>query len=261
MEERCFFYWDETFIEKLLSITFSNIDLKRIQEVYKVFESNYNGLVTDLKIECIDRNGLVPRTNNLNFLKNFKNTEYQVGVDLPILFKNDIENNKTIFIVAEDPLRTFSNPQDEIILSTPFGIHIPRNRSNRLRVYWEIINYLIDSGFNVYLTDIKKIWVKHKLKPKESIPGDLFETFKLALDWEIQRLNPALIISFGSLASDSIKNYHHYNGKIVEFPHPSPTANRKWKEVLNRDKQILIVKCTIENKVSYMKEQIRNTSI
>ncbi len=257
-ENKAFFFPDETYINKLFSIPFTDIDLERIQTVYEIFESNYVGLVTDLKFECIQRDGLVPRTNNLDFLLKFKNIEYQVGVDLPIFLTNDLKSNKTIFIVAEDPLRYFSHPQNGIILSTPFGIHIPENRSSRLKVYWEIIEHLIEMGFNVYLTDINKVWIKHIRNPKESIPGDLFESFKLALYWEIQTFNPELVIAFGNLASDSIKKYDLYDGKLLELPHPSPSANRKWKEVLNRDKQSLPVRCTIENKLAYMKERLGN---
>lgn len=248
-------------LKEILSTSFEIKDYDKIFEVYEVFSNNFYGLTQPTKIESIERTKLFPKTRQKDFLSKFTDLNYQIGIDLPVLINPLQRSKKTIFIVAEDPLRSFEYPQKDVIFSTPFGTHIENCRTNNLRVYWDIIQNILNNDYNVYLTDIFKVWIKRKDSRKEFIKGDLFENFRSSLEQEIDAFSPQLIITYGKPASLLINRMNlSSNIKTISFAHPAPTANGSWKKILTSHYKDNTIQCTADNKINYINSQIKNTT-
>ncbi|MBB6112526.1 hypothetical protein HDF23_005301 [Mucilaginibacter lappiensis] len=205
------------------------------------------------------RENIKPQTDDGKFNLNYLSVDYCLGVDLPIYVSKE-GNTKRAFIIAEDPLR---NPNDERIkvsqehtlLSTPFATHLDACRK-QLKEYWDFHDALLNNQFNVYITDINKIWLKRNNVNKERIPGDLAINFKRTLQAEIELINPDIIIVYGKKSAMAYDDLNiPFNGVLKAFPHPSKSANGTWKKLFQITYPGIEKSCTAQNKVAYMIEQ------
>ncbi|TSJ44120.1 hypothetical protein FO440_08080 [Mucilaginibacter corticis] len=206
------------------------------------------------------RKDIQPNTSDQDFLNKYNDATYCLGIDLPI-FISKTNNNKNAIIVAEDPLR---NPLDPLIsearqhalLGTPFASHLDACRKS-LKEYWDFHETLLNNDFNVYITDINKILLKKDNAIKEAFPQDLLMHFKSTLQSEIDLINPSVIIVYGKKASQALANMDiKTNGKIIEFLHPSKTANGAWKKLFSSHYPNLLMNCSAANKVAYMANKV-----
>ena len=227
---------------------------------YKIFKEDfaYQGDAKEqkeeLKLVTIERNEILPKTDHEGFIKKYESKEYRVGIDLPILLRPEKPNGKTIFFVAEDPLRNFDC--DNVILATPFGVHVKYSREKTIKkVYWQVMGNLLDKGYSVYVTDTFKIWVSENgKKKKEMIPNDLFQHFTSSLQKEIDWLKPNLIVCYGNPAYRAVCEVaKNHKGQILHFPHPAAWADDWKKEFKNNSR------ATHENKIKHINTKIENT--
>ena len=164
------------------------------------------------------------------------------GVDIPIMVKGD-ENmgNKTVAIVAQDPLRNSKDimlqpfaPFDNPIVGTPFAFHYKQKVCKQTKVYREIIHGLLQKGYNVYVTDIWKCWDNSNTK-KMGKWGINNPHYKCLVS-EINSIKPDYVILMGKQAINKLhdlgKNLN-YTNTLVSVPHPSGSANGAWAKILN----------------------------
>ncbi len=225
-------------LKEILKTAFEIEDFKQIKLAYDDFKSYYlNGEVNKGRCswQTLERKEMKPRAENKDFINaKFNNTDYFVGIDLPILFKPDQEkaNGKFIFILAEDPLRNEKRKEEndyrilhKITLSTPFGLHIDAGAKKRKsRVVWNVAEELLMQGYAVYFTDINKVWIKKAGKQKEKISAELQEKFRKALELEIKWIKPEKIIAFGNPARDALNSYNIDFSQKFFYPHTAARA-------------------------------------
>jgi hypothetical protein len=241
-------------IQGVLERSFTITYFKTLEESYQSFQrSFYNGETIDL--QTIGRKNLCPITSDEWFLDRFHDPALSVGVDLPVLIGREGASRRA-FIIGEDPLRKKEHHHGDIVLSTPYALHDPHFRKGPGLLYWDLSFWLMDRGFGIYYTDIKKVWVKdHAGKvnhgEKLAIPADLYEHFRESLIQEIKEFNPEVIITFGKDAHHSIAEMDLAR-KVVSFIHPTFTASRHWRT------QYGIRPASRANKLNYMKEQLKN---
>ncbi len=230
-------------IREILTTSFDISDFSAISNAYEAFIKgfNENNPNTYQTIQTINKSAFLPLSNDEVFLNDFLSANYKVGVDLPTLISSSNTINKTIMIIAEDPLRNM--PPNEIILSTPFGTHLETAKKGKQKIYWAISQMIFSMGYDLYYTDINKIWLKkndlEKTEKKRAIPSDLKENFSKTLDREISIFRPRLVITFGKPAKEA---FEALNKNIVHLPitHPAGTARGHWKKLLEKvtDKDI-----------------------
>ena len=197
---------------------------------------------SEYKTPHLDRNQFLPRTADENFLGKYHNRKYWIGVDLPFHVRKAI-NKDNVLILAEDPLRNqsdnlLSDLKEKVLLSTPFATHLEHCRTGRLKQFWCINECLLNRGYNVYLTDIHKLWIKIEGKgQKEQLPADFCRTQKAVLLREIGSIQPKLIITYGNTALEAFDSMKAgtvlENIPLLQSPHPSGTAKLAgWRDVI-----------------------------
>jgi len=234
-------------------LSFDISDMNKVAEAYDIFTKNFYTPFAHAP-QYIDRERLNLKTADLIFLQKLANRDYWAGIDLPVLLTGTVRSSSTVLIIAEDPLR--DECHEGIVLSSPFGVHLERCRNGRQRIYWDVIEYLISMDQNVYLTDVNKLWLKHKDRPKEIIPADLSEKFSDTLLLELKYFNPRLIITYGKHAEMAMNRFPEYLVRARSFVHPAGSANKEWKKVLvsffNNDD----ARCNRENKLAFIKSKV-----
>ncbi|MCW3090491.1 MAG: hypothetical protein JWP81_1560 [Ferruginibacter sp.] len=244
-------------LKHIFEAAFNLTDFERLLEVYGVFKSNYDGHTLANKLEVIERDKMLPKTTDQTFTDHFRNVEFQIGIDLPILVRKTGQSAKTAFIVAEDPLRDPKHPDNGIILGTPFGTHMKTGTNKNLAVYSSVIQKFLDDDYAVYLTDIYKLWIKKPGSKKLVLGADLLEKLYLSLQQEMDYFKPQLIITYGNPAAFLMKRLAPDESiKIISLPHPSGSANGTWKKILSVFHKDNRVRCTPDNKIAYIKAQI-----
>jgi len=76
--------------------------------------------------------------------------------------------------------------------------------------YWKIIQPLLDAGYNLYLTDIAKFWVRGQKTPPS---GEARKIYKGILEKEIDLVAPSLVVSFGVPATTFLMGPSFFAGK------------------------------------------------
>ncbi|MEO6833122.1 MAG: hypothetical protein ABI169_13025 [Chitinophagaceae bacterium] len=218
---------------------------QKIVDCYKVFKSDFKGPVKP-GWQTIERKSLLPISENQVLINDFQSGEIQLGIDLPVLIDSENGSNKTVFIVAEDPLR--GDKDRNIMISTPFGLHMEKERIGKQKICWKVVEHFLEKGYQVYVTDINKLWMKKDGEYKMPLDRLLFENFKSAFENEMEIFNPEFIVTFGKKAELAVTPFIKAQ-KILHFLHPSGSANKSWVK-LN------IGVCNDVNKIIYMKDQI-----
>lgn len=210
--------------EEHLSISF-DFEQKFLNSYYEIFQNQFHELPS--VTQPLLREEFIPKTNDKNFIDKFNDSKFTTGIDLPILLrkKNKIET-ECVFIVGEDPLRSYNdNINGEIILSTPYAPQYKKYREGYGKLYWRFSLYLLEN-YAVHYTDVTKIWVCEKNKRKLKIPKDLAQHFVETLEKEMNDYTPNLIITFGKPAEEAAKTIIAEKD-LLSFPHPASSSFRK----------------------------------
>lgn len=190
----------------------SNIYCKNLVSISKKFYTNFNNIKDD---EIV--NGINGYTNKL------------IGFDIPLLLTpNHCVTDKTIVILGESPLR--NKLLSGTLIRTPFGIgSVPGLRGlEQCERYYNIIQNIIDLGYNVYVTDIIKVWVDdYTDKSKLNVCDKDIETFKDELEILKKHFKVDNIVCWGNKSYEAIKD--NVNENIIHILHPSKMNVKYWK--------------------------------
>ena len=151
--------------------------------------------------------------------------EIITGIDIPILI-NDLsrKTTNTIMIVEQDPLRNYhfyAKRYNTTILShnaivgTPNALHC-----NPVSFYLKLVEELINKGWNVYLTDVHKIYAPG-LKGKK---GRLTANEITLLADELNVIRPTKVLLFGNEAKRAFSKIPYSSINTIPFLHPSARA-------------------------------------
>jgi hypothetical protein len=238
---------EKQFIENVIesfSYCFEVNRPQRIEKGYEIFCKNFNGEkayrevieLTDLTIKGL------PYTD-------LKNESYRYGIDLPV-FLSKPENKKAVIFISEDPLRGSNEPTDKIILSTPFGIHLSNKDNNPNRRFYrnEILQDFLVNGYNIYVTDIFKIWIKGStpkinLRKKEVVYNNFIECLKKEISFVKNQYNSdeIKIVAFGRPAEFAVRQIENmFESKPTYLKHPSSRFKKGEKKDYFTEKIIRI---------------------
>ena len=106
---------------------------------------------------------------------------------------------------------------------------------------------LCDKSYNVYITDVFKIWAKNsKFKTMSFFKTSIFCTL---LEQEISIIKPDKVLSMGAIARDALNNIDlKEKYKIIQVPHPR-SRKTSWQEHLtsfNDDAKIAFIVQTVK---------------
>lgn len=187
--------------------------------------------------------------------KRFQHTYQEspvVAVDFPSLIElNDGRVNKsTIAIIGQDSKN--DNDYEHLVVGTPYGLHHKGSREelNRTKLYFEMIQVLLQLGYRVYLTDIFKLWVCNPARRYTGIrlPHSDRQCFLQLLQLELELMQPVAMITWGKQSCNTV--YKLQLGiQHLNFPHPSGAANGAWKRLINKTP-------TRESKLAYWRSVI-----
>lgn len=175
-----------------------------------------------------------------------------IAIDLPSVWElGDKKQDKpTVVILGQDPKSNQDNKQ--ISLGTPYGLHHKDSREiiTNTKLYFRMVQVLMQLGYRVYLTDIFKVWVcnpSHKYKGI-TLPKVDKERFLDILEKELNAVNPAAVVTWGKAAEGAVKPLKI--SKTIAFLHPSGAANGAFKKLIGKSP-------THENKLGYWEETMR----
>ena len=146
-----------------------------------------------------------------------------VACDLPSLLSKGGQN--TVVIVAQDPYNIL--PDKRMRIGTPYALHIKRCREEKhTRRYLQLIDVLFQLNYQVYLTDIHKVYVHGaKLPRKDRLH------FSVLLKQEIETIAPKAVITWGCSATHSVTKLK-LNTSHFSYPHPSGQARGAWAKLI-----------------------------
>lgn len=184
-----------------------------------------------------------------------------VGFDVPVKVKTQsFDVRGTIAILGQDALRdpydnylNGINTNKYIVVGLPYAIAFDNNYK-QVSVYHNLIKDILDSGYDVYLTDIWKSWDKNNdsrlgnwitNNPHKECLGDEFSG-----DVQID-----FIVLMGGIAQKKFKSVIHSESIIeVPVPHLSPMANGKWGELVGKP-------VTEDKKIKYVKDELKKKGV
>lgn len=175
-----------------------------------------------------------------------------IGIDFPILLSTR-QNRPVLMVCAMDPFRADTNhlPDENISYWVPFSII---KNPEKERKYSERENLLffhtLLNSFDLYVTDIFKIFYRDNKKASNTIPSFMNLTVhKEILEKEISIIKPTAILTLGNNARNAICNlfdlerpswcdrvYKAKNESGLTFamiPHISGSANGYKSPILN----------------------------
>lgn len=142
-----------------------------------------------------------------------KNKNDNIGHDVPIwlYYKGKLnESSPRVMIVGQDPLRNGHDLKDNLLLSTPWGIHSLNYQVNgdaisKRRRMTFLLDMYLSAGAVVYLTDYKKLYLKKGDGPAERLNNSYWTVkFEECLRREIALFKPTLIVANGCEASRAL---------------------------------------------------------
>ena len=178
-----------------------------------------------------------------------------IGVDLPTWF--NIQDNKHIMIVAQDPLRSskWYGECFDAVISSPFGQQDlgHRQRANGGKMMSLLVEQIVNSGYGVYLTDANKFFI-HDHKTTDIFSATQIDVYAEIIRREIEIVKPTVIVCLGRRAERMCKKMGILN--ILALPHLSGTARGA---IVRRFPKLKNVGATAENIAEeYAKEIMRS---
>lgn len=164
-----------------------------------------------------------------------------IACDLPSLLSRG--GKSTVMIIAQDPYS--KEHTDRVIVGTPYALHIKHCREDlrNTRLYFQLIDVLLQNGFQTYLTDLYKVYADGlKFPPKDR------QRFAQLLRDEVDIVDPVAVITWGKIATNAVRKLNlgrpHY-----EYPHPSGAARGAWARLMN-------ISATDDNIINYWQKSI-----
>lgn len=167
------------------------------------------------------------------------------GFDIPVLISKNGDKSKLMIIVGESPLRKGSEPK--FLVGFPFAVDY-KEEPYQCKVYKELFSKLLDEGYNLYITDIIKLWNKSKSKNLNVTAEDekvLNEELKI-LSGMYEKIH---ILLMGSNAQKWKVPEKVENCEItkIEIPHMSQQNWHTWKIKIYEETFMRLIK---ENKIT-----------
>ena len=247
----------ETFKKQIIEILYKYLFKKttNLETIYDEMTRNINVNTNNKKIIKLYQRDGTCLNDNLDTQSIQRNGSVYAGHDLPV-WRNNPDNAKIkIMVITQDPRRSEVEmegnkmPNSKIIsISTPFGLHSQTYRSHKTRglvhyLFKDLQKELADkykykpNELSIYYTDFYKF---RGVAPNENsnAPKDVKDNCNImryveVLRCEIEAYNPNVILLMGNDAQRAwnvISKKISTNIKPLCTPHPSPNANRKWKE-------------------------------
>lgn len=196
-----------------------------------------------------------------DFLLNKSEKIKNLGIDFPLFFENKGKPN--LAIVAMDPKRNDESCKEKncISLGSVFALNKDSGRKSNENDYWNFI-YPLTQDFNVYLTDVYKIYYDSIDKNQKVSNKDTdFKEFNISINnneknihrhilekefdflFQNSSTNESLVIALGKEAKTSICQLFginlkedeisivHDNIKFIFMPHISRTVTQNIKTV------------------------------
>lgn len=224
-------------MRNLLRETFNTSDAELLR-LYKALKANFDK--DEWPAEVSTKRDFFKPQDSLS-KKDYDRLE-TVACDLPSLLSRAKGN--TVMIVAQDPYSNTSSPK--VTVGTPYAMHIRACREKlHTKKYFQLIDVLLQQGYQTYLTDVYKIYIRETKLKKE----DCLRFFNL-LRQEIETINPIAIVTWGRVATNAVaklnlqKSHYHY-------PHPSGAARSAWAKLMQQS-------ATDQNIYNYWKQDILN---
>lgn len=215
----------QIFIELILT----GISSKTIQARYDDMRTNFSKV--DLLWNIID--GYSPNAKNGDLEIPIANLKYEnlsktthIGLDLPTWFNYE-SNKSSVMILAMEPLRTEEKP-GFATLASPFALHSKYIRHKLpYSTTFKFIKELVKNNFNVYITDIYKLYCKlnnRKHTGEEELNHIIFKK-------ELDILKPDYIVVFGKTAKIRLEKflnaYQGISAKVIHLAHPAAFGGNK----------------------------------
>ena len=182
-------------------------------------------------------------------MKQLTNAEEQhlpVGIDIPVLIESEqAEPRATVVLLGQDPLRKCKNIDKDkglthAFIGTPYSIHHTDGLPTPTRVYPKLIRALLEQGYNVYLTDVRKYFPS----PSNKAAKEQTQANADLLVRELHCLKGALILILSGVQAqrfyeDNEKRLENVVtiGHVIRVPHLSlrgTTHDDKIKNVMNQ---------------------------
>lgn len=164
-------------------------------------------------------------------LENYKCEESDdiKGFDVPVLIKSHNGNNKKLMIiVGESPLR--NGTEKGLLVGFPFAVDY-ENEPPRCAVYKKLFNELLANNYDLYITDIIKVWEKKNNKlTVEKKDIDILNKELEILSKEYADIH---ILLMGSNAKKWKINGEDY--KCINIPHMSQRNWDTWRIKIYED--------------------------
>jgi Uracil DNA glycosylase superfamily len=163
-----------------------------------------------------------------------------IACDLPSLLSKGGQH--TVMIIAQDSYGT--NPNEKVWIGTPYALHIRKCREKmQTRRYFQLIDVLLEQGYQTYLTDFYKVYVQGAKLPRKDR-----QRFAEILKQEIEIVKPTAIITWGNSATNAVRQLRldrpHY-----AYLHPSGTARGAWAKLIGD-------RATDENILAYWRQSV-----
>lgn len=146
-----------------------------------------------------------------------------IGVDLPTWF--NVQDNKHIMIVAQDPLRNnkYYGECYDAVISSPFGLHSLEHRQNARggKMMDLLVKGLVANGYGIYLTDANKFFI-YDHKTTDEFSDAHIDEYAEVMRQELEIVKPTVIVCLGRSAERMCKKMGIQN--ILALPHLSGTA-------------------------------------
>lgn len=175
-----------------------------------------------------------------------------IAVDLPSLMElDDGRNDKpTIAIIGQDSKH--DKNQEQLVVGTPYGLHHKdsREKLKRTKLYFDMVQVLLELGYRVYLTDLLKIWVCDPERRYVGIklPNVDRQRFLQLIKPELAVVQSVAVVTWGKLPGNTVDQLQ-LGIKHLNFIHPSGAASGAWKKLIGRSP-------TNSNKLTYWRTTI-----
>lgn len=180
-----------------------------------------------------------------------------IGLDMPVLVTDSDSEGKskgTVVILAQDPLRG-STVQTDIILGLPFALQDGNAKGCTSVIRGSkdsIVEHLISKGYDVYLTDIFKLYMRDLQNNKVYPDENLYNEYLDLLRQELQLVGPAFVLTMGKEASRVMGMFCPFVHNLV---HPSNNNNGQWQKLQTANPQILKT-LDLADKMKYLTQDI-----
>lgn len=143
------------------------------------------------------------------------------GYDLPCLITGEVPSRGRIVLCAQDPLRSWQVTPG-ITVGCPFGVDVPKMRHQRKSngLVWGVVRACVDSGYDVWLTDAWKLWLKGRK------PQGFYDKMAQVLRAELKAVDADGVVALGRKAEHALQQFNVPD--VVSLPHPALYHKKAW---------------------------------